>query len=89
MAEGIYLGVDDRRTVPTRDGAMMEEFANRVAPLVPSSAGVTDVRSTEGIIIGILEQALRVIAAAAHEDVIEEHACRALRRVRAIRKEEI
>ena len=41
-------------------------------------------RSREGAALNVAEKALRVIAAMAHENVVEEHACRALQRIKEI-----
>lgn len=65
----------------------MSDFAERIAPRMPAGSATLDVtRSKEGAALNIAEQALRVIASMAHEDVVEEHACRALRRIREVMK---
>lgn len=41
-------------------------------------------RSREGAALDVAERALRIIASMAYEDVVQEHACKALNRVREI-----
>jgi hypothetical protein len=75
-------GADHQLDRPVSDGFLTPALTRKLHTGSPALDVPT--RSREGAALDVAERALRIIASMAYEDVVQQHACKALNRVREI-----